>query len=102
MHLLQFLLDGLMVGGVYAAVGVGFALVWGIMNVINLAHGALIMLGAYVTFWASRIAGIDPFLSIPISMLALFVLGWLLQRFLINHVIRAPILVTFLMTFGLE
>ena len=91
-----------MLGGVYAAVGVGFALVWGIMNVINLAHGALIMLGAYITFWLFKLAGIDPFVSIPISMAALFVLGWLIQRFLINYVIRAPILITFLLTFGLE
>jgi branched-chain amino acid transport system permease protein len=91
-----------MLGGVYAAVGVGFALVWGIMNVINLAHGALIMLGAYITFWLFKLAGLDPFVSIPISMAALFVLGWLIQRFLINYVIRAPILVTFLLTFGLE
>jgi branched-chain amino acid transport system permease protein len=91
-----------MVGGVYAAVGIGFALVWGIMNVINLAHGALIMLGAYVTFWSFKVAGIDPFVSIPISMAVLFILGWLIQRFLINQVIRAPILITFLMTFGLE
>jgi branched-chain amino acid transport system permease protein len=91
-----------MVGGVYAAVGIGFALVWGIMNVINLAHGAFIMLGAYVTFWAFRLGGIDPFVSIPLAMLALFALGWLIQLLLINNVIRAPILVTFLMTFGLE
>src|SRR5579862_4755098 len=72
------------------------------MNVVNLAHGALIMLGAYVTFWLYRLAGVDPLLSIPISMAVLFVLGWLIQRVLINQVIRAPLLVTFLMTFGLE
>jgi len=102
LHYLQFVIDGLLLGGVYAAVGIGFALVWGIMNVVNLAHGALIMLGAYVTFWLYRLAGVDPLLSIPISMAVLFVLGWLIQRVLINQVIRAPLLVTFLMTFGLE
>jgi branched-chain amino acid transport system permease protein len=102
LQIIQFVLDGLLVGGVYAAVGIGFALVWGIMNVINLAHGALIMLGAYVTFWLFRLGGVDPFLSIPVSMLVLFGLGWLIQRFLINSVIRAPMLMTFLMTFGLE
>ena len=96
------MIDGLLLGGVYAAVGIGFALVFGIMNVINLAHGALIMLGAYVTFWLWKLVGLDPFLSIPISMACIFVLGWLIQRYLINYVIRAPMLVTFLMTFGLE
>lgn len=102
MQLIQFLIDGILVGGVYAAVGMGFALVFGIMNVINLSQGALIMLGAYVTFWLFKLVGLDPFLSIPISMLAIFCLGWLLQRYLINYVIRAPMLITFLMTFGLE
>lgn len=102
MQVLQFVIDGLLLGGVYAAVGVGFALVWGIMNVINLAHGALVMLGAYVTFWLFKLTPIDPFASIPISMATLFVLGWLIQSVLINKVIRAPMLVTFLMTFGLE
>ena len=101
MHVVQFVIDGLLLGGVYAAVGIGFALVFGIMNVINLAHGALIMLGAYVTFWLWKLAGIDPFLTIPVSMVCIFTLGWLIQRFLINYVIRAPMLVTFLMTFGL-
>lgn len=102
MHILQFVIDGLLLGGVYAAVGVGFALVWGIMNVINLAHGALIMLGAYVTFWLFKLVGIDPFLSIPISMAAIFVVAWLIQRYVINFVIRAPLLIPFLLTFGLE
>jgi len=102
LQILQFVIDGLLLGGVYAAVGVGFALVFGIMNVINLAHGALIMLGAYVTFWLWKLLGIDPFMTIPISMACIFSLGWLIQRYLINYVIRAPMLVTFLMTFGLE
>lgn len=102
MQVLQFVIDGLLLGGVYAAVGMGFALVFGIMNVINLAHGALIMLGAYVTFWLWKLFGIDPFLTIPISMGCIFVVGWLVQRYLINYVIRAPMLITFLLTFGLE
>jgi len=102
LQILQFVIDGLLLGGVYAAVGVGFALVWGIMNIINLAHGAMIMLGAYVTFWLFKLAGVDPFASIPVAMAMLFILGWLIQRYLINYVVRAPMLITFLMTFGLE
>lgn len=102
MQYAQALIDGLLLGGVYAAVGIGFALVWGIMNVINLSHGALIMLGAYVTYGLYKTTGMDPFVSIPVSMLVLFVVGYALQRLLINWVIRAPILITFLLTFGLE
>jgi len=77
--------------------------VWGIMNVINIAHGAFIMLGAYLTYWL--FVGpmhLDPFLSIPLAMLTMFVFAYLLQRFVVNQVIRAPMLATFLLTFGLS
>lgn len=73
------------------------------MNVINIAHGAFIMLGAYVSYWL--FVGpmhLDPFLSIPLAMAVMFVLAYLVQRFIVNQVIRAPILATFLLTFGLS
>jgi len=98
----QFLVDGLLLGGMYAAVAIGFALVWGVMNIVNLSHGALVMLGAYVTFWLFQLLGLDPFLSIPISMAALFLIGYVLQRLIINRVVAGPILLTFLLTFGLS
>src|SRR6202048_4993672 len=103
MHLLaQDLLNGILAGGILAVVALGFSLVWGIMNIINLAHGAFIMLGAYVTYQLFASFHVDPFLSLPISFVALFCLGYLIQRFLINWVARAPILLTFLLTFGLS
>lgn len=101
-ELAQVLINALLLSGILALVAVGFSLVWGIMNIVNLAHGALIVLGAYVTFGLHEFWGIDPFVSIPISMAALFLLGYLIQRSLINQVIRAPLLATFLLTFGLE
>jgi len=73
------------------------------MNVINIAHGAFIMLGAYISYWL--FVGpmhLDPFLSIPLSMIVLFVLAYLIQRFIVNQVIRAPMLATFLLTFALS
>src|SRR5579875_2005451 len=72
------------------------------MNIINLAHGAFVMLGAYLTWELFRQLHVDPFLSLPITFVALFVLGYLLQRYVINRVARAPILITFLLTFGLS
>ena len=72
------------------------------MNIINLAHGAFIMLGAYVAWQLFTSFHLDPFLSVPIAFVALFVLGYLLQRGLINRVVRAPVLATFLLTFGLS
>ncbi len=98
----QALVNWLLLGSFYAAVALGFSLVWGIMNIVNLAHGAFILVGAYTSFWVFEHLHIDPFISIPLSMLVLFVIGWLVQYVAINRVIRAPFLVTFMLTFGLD
>ena len=99
---LQNAINGLLVGGMYATVAVGFSLVWGILNVVNIAHGALVMLGAYTTYWLFTLYHVDPLLSLPLTGALLFALGYPLQRIVINQVIRAPFLITFLLTFGLE
>ncbi len=101
-ELAQIFVNAVLLSGILALVALGFSLVWGIMNIVNLAHGAFIVLGAYVTFFLHELLHVDPFLSIPISMLALFTLGWVVQRGLINQIIKAPLLATFLLTFGLE
>ena len=98
----QIFVNAVLLSGILALVALGFSLVWGIMNIVNLAHGAFIVLGAYVTFFLHELWHVDPFLSIPVSMLVLFSLGWGIQRGLVNQVIRAPLLATFLLTFGLE
>ena len=92
---------GLLGGGVYVAVGVGFGLVWGVLNIVNLAHGALVIIGGYITWQLFTTLHLDPFLTLPIDAVALFLLGYALQRGVINRVIRAPLLFTFLLTFGL-
>jgi branched-chain amino acid transport system permease protein len=99
---LQDLVNGILVGGIFAVVALGFSLVWGIMNIINLAHGAFVMLGAYTAYVLFTLWGLDPFLSIPIAFALLFGLGYVIQRRIINTVVRAPILTTFLLTFGLS
>lgn len=98
----QVVVNWLLLGSLYAAVALGFSLVWGIMNIVNLAHGAFIIVGAYVTYWAFTTFHLDPFLGIPLAMAVLFVIGYSVQAVAINRVIRAPLLVTFLLTFGLE
>ena len=99
---LQSLINGLLLGGVYACVGIGFSLVWGVANVINLTHGALIMWAAYVTFWAYRLGGMDPFLSIPLAMAATAALGYVIQRYLVNYVVKIGVFMTLILTFGLQ
>jgi len=98
----QYAVNALLLGAVFGLIGLGFSLVWGILNVINLAHAAFIMLGAYLTWTIATQTGIDPLLTLPIVMLVLFCLGYVIQRGLMNFVMRAPLLSTFLLTFGLE
>ena len=98
----QILVNWLLLSSLYAAVAVGFSLVWGIMNIVNLAHGAFIVVGAYIAFWMYTQLHIDPYVGILLTMAALFTIGWLVQYIAINRVIRAPLLVTFLFTFGLN
>ena len=100
--LVQLVTIGLLAGGIYAAVGVGFSLVWGVLNIVNLAHGALVIVGAYLTWQIFTASGLDPFLTLPIDAVALFALGYVVQRGVINRIIRAPLLFTFLLTFGLN
>ena len=98
----QVLVNWLLLGSLYAAVALGFSLVWGIMNIVNLAHGAFIIVGAYTAFWLYTQLHIDPYIGIPLTMAVLFIIGWIVQYVAINRVIRAPLLVTFLLTFGLN
>jgi branched-chain amino acid transport system permease protein len=99
---LQDLVNGILAGGILAVVALGFSLVWGIMNIINLAHGAFIMLGAYITYQLFTSFHLDPFASIPVSFVLMFAFGYLVQKYVINYVVRAPVLTTFLLTFGLS
>ncbi|ORE96232.1 branched-chain amino acid ABC transporter permease [Acuticoccus yangtzensis] len=98
----QILVNGLILGGLYACIAVGFSLVWGVLNVINILHGSFVVLGSYVAYFAYVHLGIHPFLSIVLSGALLFALGYVIQAGLINRVIAAPVLTTLVLTFGLE
>src|SRR5579859_7046893 len=98
---LQAAAYGLVQGGLLALVAVGFSLVWGIMNVVNLSHGALAVTGAYLAWLLNVHFGLDPFLAIPVVAVCMFGFGYVLQRGLINLVVNAPIFLTLLLTFGL-
>jgi branched-chain amino acid transport system permease protein len=99
---LQATAYGIVQGGLLALVAVGFSLVWGVLNVVNLSHGALAVTGAYVAWWLNLHFGTDPVLTLPIVAVALFALGYVIQRYLINLVVNAPIFLTLLLTFGLS
>jgi branched-chain amino acid transport system permease protein len=98
----ELIVLGLLLGGIYVSVGLGFSLVWGILNIVNLAYGALVMIGGYVTWILSVHYGVDPFLTIPVNIVVLFAIGYAIQYVAINRIIRASFLYTFLITFGLD
>lgn len=99
--ILQSFVSGILMGGIYALAAAGLTLIFGVMKIINFAHGALMMLGMYITYWVFVILGIDPYLSILMSMPSLFLIGALLQRFLINFIIDAPEYNQLLLTLGI-
>jgi branched-chain amino acid transport system permease protein len=74
---LQALINGLLLGGIYAAFSAGFSLIFGVMGVVNIANGEMVMLGAFTTYWLFDLLKIDPFLSLPVSLLGLFSFGYL-------------------------
>ena len=102
----QNLVFGLLVGALYGLVALGLSLIFGVTKFLNVAHGELVMFGGYACFWAFSLLGVDPFLSIPISMLFLFLLGALLYWLVFSRTVKLPeeakIKNTLLVAFGLS
>jgi len=98
----QVVISGLLAGALYSMVALGLALIFGVMRVINVAHGTILMLGAYTTFWWFRFLGVNPYLSLLASVPLMFILGMLLQRALVSRVVDAPELSSLLLTFGIS
>jgi branched-chain amino acid transport system permease protein len=99
---LQVLANGLTLGALYACLAVGFSLVWGVLNVINMLHGSLIILGGYLTYFLWMHWQIHPLVSLlPVAGL-LFMLGWSVQMLMINRLVNQPVLTTLTLTFGLD
>jgi len=97
----QLFLDGLFIGAIFALAAFGMALVWGVMNIINVAQGEFVMLGGFITLLVVQ-AGLSPLLGIPAAALALFVLGWLLYRLVIWRIVDGDMFISLLATFGIS
>ena len=98
----QIIINGLMNGFVYALVAVGLTLTWGVMDIVNFAHGEMLLWGMYAAFWIWCLVGLDPVLSLPVVMLLIFAMGVLLYLLVIRRVLNAPPLTALLATFGLS
>ena len=99
---LQLLIDGLLIGSIFAIAAYGLALVWGVMNVKNLAQGDFVIMGGYIAFTLSESPiGLHPLLSIPIVFVIMFAFGWVLYHTIIRRVIERDLFTSLLATFGL-
>ncbi len=98
---LQSLISGILIGGVYALVGIGLTIIFGVMRVINFAHGDIMMVGMYLTFYLFTLFHVDPFVSIVIIIPLMFLFGAFLQKFFINRIIGTLPQNQILLTIGL-
>jgi len=98
---LQSLMSGVLIGGVYALIGIGLTIIFGVMRVINFAHGDILMIGMYLTYFLFTLLGIDPFLSVVICIPVMFVFGALTQKLFINRMLGALPQNQILLTIGL-
>jgi branched-chain amino acid transport system permease protein len=98
----QLVLDGLLAGAIFALAAYGLALVWGVMNIINVAQGEFVILGGYVTYTLYDKLGLNPLWTVPITFVVLYAVGWLLYKLIINRLVDRDLFTSLLATFGIS
>ncbi len=98
----QLVLDGLLAGAIFALAAYGLALVWGVMNIINVAQGEFVILGGYVTYTLYDKFGINPLWTVPIAFVVLYAVGWLLYKSIIYRLVDRDLFTSLLATFGIS
>jgi branched-chain amino acid transport system permease protein len=101
-QLLQQIVNGLLIGFMYSLIAIGLTLIWGVMNIVNFAHGEFLMIGMFASFWLFTVYGLDPLFSIPICFLLLFLMGVFIYRFIVSKVMKGPMLAQLVVTFGIS
>ena len=99
--LLQTLASGVLIGLIYALVAIGLTMIFGVMDIVNFAHGEFLMLGMYASFWLFSLYALDPMFTLPLTVLMLFGVGVLIYKTVIRRIIDAPMLSQIFATFGL-
>src|SRR5437588_109688 len=98
----QAMVNGLLIGGIYALVSIGVTLIFGVVKIVNFAQGEFVMIGMYISYWLASLLGMDPVVSLAVSMPALFVIGVVLQRFLIRRVLGLGDMPQIFLTFAVS
>ena len=99
--LLQTILSGVLIGLIYALVAVGLTMIFGVMDIVNFAHGEFLMFGMYSSFWLFALFALDPLITLPLTVVMLFALGLAVYQLVIKRIINAPPLSQIFATFGL-
>lgn len=99
--LFQTLASGVLIGLIYALVAIGLTMIFGVMDIVNFAHGEFLMLGMYSAFWLFALYALDPLVTLPLTVLMLFAFGVLLYRLVIVRIVNAPMLSQIFTTFGI-
>lgn len=99
--IIQTMISGILMGFIYALIAAGLSLIFGLMEIVNFAHGEFLMISMYTAFWLFMLFGLDPILSIPLCTLLLFLVGWATHHGIIKRILHAPMLVQLTATFGL-
>lgn len=97
---LKIVIDGVMIGALFALAAYGLALVWGVMNVKNLAQGDFVIAGGYVAWWLAN-QGLPPLLGVPLAFVVMWIVGWIIYKLVISRVIERDIFTSLLATFGI-
>jgi branched-chain amino acid transport system permease protein len=99
--ILQILTSGLLIGLMFSLIAVGLNLIFGVMDIVNFAHGEFLMISMYIAYWLFTLLNLDPVYSLPICALVMFALGVATHKFLISRILNAPMLAQIFATFGL-
>lgn len=100
-YIIQLAIVGLLAGGIYSLASMGITMIYGVMGVVNFAHGAFLMLGMYCAYWFFTLGGIDPYLSSILVAIIFMSIGYIIQKLLVNRIIGFPAETQFLMTYGI-
>jgi branched-chain amino acid transport system permease protein len=102
LNFVEIFIRGAMLGSVYALVGMGLTLVWGVVGIVNIAHGEFVMLGAYFAFWAFSLVHVNPLLSVAFSIPVFFLFGMMIHKKITERLIKAQELSALILTFGMS